>query len=34
MFNLLDGKDISEAVWKMIKPKVAQTFKVVSEESN
>jgi len=34
MFNLLDGKDITDNVWKMVKPKVTQTFKVVGEDSN
>lgn len=34
MFNLLDGKEIAPAIWRMVKPKVTQTFKVVGEDSN
>lgn len=34
MFNILDGKDISEGIWKMCRPKVTQTFKVVGEDTN
>jgi RNA ligase len=34
MFYLLDGKDVEPLIWKMVKPKVTQTFKLVAEESN
>lgn len=34
LFNLYDGKDYSEAIWKLIKPKVENTFKIIREDSN
>lgn len=34
LFHMLDGKDYSNAIWKMNKPKAENIFKVVSENSN
>lgn len=34
LFHMLDGKDYKEIIWKLVKPKVSQTFKIVSEDSN
>ncbi len=34
MFYLLDGKPVDEMVWKMVRPKVTKTYKIVSEDSN
>jgi len=34
MFHMLDGKDYSDLIWKMLRPEVTQVFKMVNESSN
>lgn len=34
LFHMLDKRDYKPLIWKLIKPKVTQTFKVVAEDSN
>lgn len=34
VFNMLDEKDYSQAIWKIIRPDTTRVFKIISEESN
>lgn len=34
LFNMLDGKDYSQGIWKQIRPEVTRVFKMVSEDAN
>jgi RNA ligase len=34
LFHMLDGKDYSDNIWKLIRPEVTRVFKMVSEDAN
>ena len=34
LFNMLDGKDYSQTIWKLVQPKVERVFKMISEDAN
>lgn len=34
LFHMLDGKDYSPMIWKLVRPEVTSVFKMVSEDSN
>jgi hypothetical protein len=34
LFNMLDGKDYSQTIWKLCQPKVERVFKMISEDAS